>query len=122
MINFFFSFLYRLKVDNNGGAWCPKHIVSRLLKEYLQIDLLQMHAITAIKTQGRFGKGQGQEFTESYVIEYWRPGFTKWVQWKNIQGKEVNDVKKIFFANFILLLLVVGGLGCIMFGAQDFCY
>lgn len=86
----FFPSYFRLKIDNNGGAWCPKHMVSRNLNEYLQIDLLQMHAITAIKTQGRFGKGQGQEYTEAYVIEYWRPGFSKWERWKNIQNKEVS--------------------------------
>ncbi|KNC30967.1 hypothetical protein FF38_12017, partial [Lucilia cuprina] len=78
-----------LKVDNNGGAWCPKHMVSRGLKEYLQIDLLQVHVITGIRTQGRFGKGQGQEYTEAYVVEYWRPGMEKWRRWKNIQGKEI---------------------------------
>ncbi|XP_054744294.1 discoidin domain-containing receptor 2 [Anastrepha obliqua] len=78
-----------LKVDNNGGAWCPKHMVSRGLKEYLQVDLLQVHVITAIRTQGRFGKGQGQEYTEAYVLEYWRPGFEKWLRWKTIQGKEI---------------------------------
>lgn len=66
-------------------------MVSRGLNEYLQIDLLQMHVVTGIKTQGRFGKGQGQEFTEAYVIEYWRPGFSKWERWKNTQGKEVSD-------------------------------
>ncbi|XP_030377793.1 discoidin domain-containing receptor 2 [Scaptodrosophila lebanonensis] len=79
----------RLKVDNNGGAWCPKHMVSRGLKEYLQIDLMQVHKVSAIRTQGRFGKGQGQEYTESYVMEYWRPGFEKWLRWKSIQGKEI---------------------------------
>ncbi|XP_043947525.1 uncharacterized protein LOC108024892 isoform X2 [Drosophila biarmipes] len=79
----------RLKTDNNGGAWCPKHMVSNALKEYLQIDLLQTHVITAIRTQGRFGKGQGQEYTEAYVLEYWRAGFDKWQRWKNIQGKEI---------------------------------
>ncbi|XP_062121612.1 discoidin domain-containing receptor 2 isoform X1 [Drosophila sulfurigaster albostrigata] len=79
----------RLKVDNNGGAWCPKHMVSRGLKEYLQIDLLQVHLVSAIRTQGRFGKGQGQEYTEAYVLEYWRPGFEKWLRWKSIQGKEI---------------------------------
>lgn len=84
-----FRFLFRLKTDNNGGAWCPKHMVSNALKEYLQVDLLQTHVITAIRTQGRFGKGQGQEYTEAYVLEYWRPGFDKWQRWKNIQGKEV---------------------------------
>lgn len=80
---------YRLKVDNNGGAWCPKHMISQNLKEYLQIDLLSVHVITAVRTQGRFGKGQGQEFTESYILEYWRPGFVKWERWKSIAGKEV---------------------------------
>ncbi|KAH8385750.1 hypothetical protein KR009_002651 [Drosophila setifemur] len=79
----------RLKTDNNGGAWCPKHMVSNALKEYLQVDLLHTHVITAIRTQGRFGKGQGQEYTEAYVLEYWRPGFDKWQRWKNIQGKEI---------------------------------
>jgi len=64
-------------------------MVSNALKEYLQVDLLQTHVITAIRTQGRFGKGQGQEYTEAYVLEYWRPGFDKWQRWKNIQGKEV---------------------------------
>lgn len=82
-------FIFRLKIDNNGGAWCPKHMVSRGLKEYLQVDLLQMHAITALRTQGRFGRGQGQEYTEAYVLEYWRPGLEKWRRWHNFQGKEV---------------------------------
>ncbi|KAH8334618.1 hypothetical protein KR059_012409 [Drosophila kikkawai] len=79
----------RLKVDNNGGAWCPKHMVSRGLTEYLQIDLLQVHLVSAVRTQGRFGKGQGQEYTEAYVLDYWRPGFEKWIRWKSNQGKEI---------------------------------
>lgn len=65
-------------------------MVSNALKEYLQVDLLSTHVITAIRTQGRFGKGQGQEYTEAYVLEYWRPGFTSWKRWKNTQGKEVS--------------------------------
>ncbi|KAH8298160.1 hypothetical protein KR018_010081, partial [Drosophila ironensis] len=79
----------RLKVDNNGGAWCPKHMVSRGLNEYLQIDLLQVHLISGVRTQGRFGKGQGQEYTEAYALQYWRPGFDKWKQWKRTDGKEI---------------------------------
>lgn len=89
-------YCYRLKVDNNGGAWCPKHIVARGLKEYLQIDLLQVHAITAVRSQGRFGRGQGQEYTEAYVIDYWRPGFAKWKRWRNTQTKEVTSFFKVF--------------------------
>ncbi|XP_044316188.1 discoidin domain-containing receptor 2 [Drosophila rhopaloa] len=79
----------RLKVDINGGAWCPKHMVSRELKEYLQIDLLNVHLVTAIRTQGRFGKGQGQEYTEAYVLDYWRPSFEKWIRWRSTQGNEI---------------------------------
>lgn len=50
-----------------------------------------MHAITAIRSQGRFGRGQGQEYTEAYIVEYWRQGFTKWERWKNTQNKEVSQ-------------------------------
>lgn len=89
-------YCYRLKVDKNGGAWCPKHIVARGLKEYLQINLLQVHAITAVRSQGRFGRGQGQEYTEAYVIEYWRPGFANWTRWRNTQTKEVTSFLKDF--------------------------
>lgn len=66
-------------------------MVSRGLTEYLQVDLLQVHLVSAIRTQGRFGKGQGQEYTEAYVLEYWRPGFEKWLRWKSSQGKEVSQ-------------------------------
>ena len=48
--------------------------------------------ITGCRTQGRFGNGQGQEYAEEYMIEYWRPGFVKWVRWKNRLGKEVSEI------------------------------
>lgn len=64
-------------------------MVSSDAKEYLEIDLRQLHVITGSRTQGRFGNGQGQEYAEDYKIDYWRPGFTKWVRWKNRNGKEV---------------------------------
>lgn len=101
--------LCRLKTDNNGGAWCPKHMVSNALKEYLQVDLLQTHVITAIRTQGRFGKGQGQEYTEAYVLEYWRPGFDKWQRWKNTQGKEVSKstARRIQYKFMVILSLLL---------------
>lgn len=76
-------------------------MVSRALKEYLQIDLLQPHVITAVRTQGRFGRGQGQEYTEAYVIEYWRPGM-KWTRWKSAQGKEVSVVSYCFYGFCVL--------------------
>lgn len=102
--------LFRLKTDNNGGAWCPKHMVSNALKDYLQVDLLQTHVITAIRTQGRYGKGQGQEYTEAYVLEYWRPGFTKWQRWKNTQGKEVSaDYVTWWYTDFTGISFYVKG-------------
>ncbi|XP_017773503.1 PREDICTED: discoidin domain-containing receptor 2 isoform X2 [Nicrophorus vespilloides] len=79
----------RLRNDKNGGAWCPRQMVSRDAKEYLEISLDGLYVITAGKTQGRFGNGQGQEYAEEYMIEYWRPGFAKWIRWKNRDGKEL---------------------------------
>jgi hypothetical protein len=64
-------------------------MVSRDAKEYLEINLKELHVITGCRTQGRFGNGQGQEYAEEYMIEYWRPNFTKWIRWKNHSGKEV---------------------------------
>ena len=45
-------------MENNGGAWCPKEEVSRASYEYIEIDLRQLHVITMVETQGRFGNGQ----------------------------------------------------------------
>ncbi|KAK4877691.1 hypothetical protein RN001_010197 [Aquatica leii] len=79
----------RLRNDKNGGAWCPRQMVSRDAKEYLEINLEELHVINGVRTQGRFGNGQGQEYAEEYMIEYWRSGFTTWVRWKNRDGKEL---------------------------------
>ena len=38
---------------------------------------------------GRFGNGQGAEFAEAYILEYWRPRLDKWVRYRNIQGSEI---------------------------------
>lgn len=64
-------------------------MVSRHAKEYLEIGLDDLHVITGVKTQGRFGNGQGQEYAEEYMIEYWRSGFNSWARWKDRDGKEV---------------------------------
>lgn len=88
----------RLRNDKNGGAWCPRQMVSRDAKEYLEINLEELYVITGGRTQGRFGNGQGQEYAEEYMIEYWRPGFTKWIRWKNRDGKEVKF--HLFFVQF----------------------
>ncbi|XP_065160829.1 discoidin domain-containing receptor tyrosine kinase B isoform X2 [Atheta coriaria] len=79
----------RLRNDKNGGAWCPRQMVSRDAKEYLEINMDDLHVVTGVRTQGRFGNGQGQEYAEEYMIEYWRPGFVKWTRWKNRESKEL---------------------------------
>lgn len=54
-----------------------------------QIELHQVHVISAIETQGRFGNGHGQEYAEAFVVSYWRPELTKWVRYRDITGNEV---------------------------------
>jgi discoidin domain receptor family protein 2 len=82
----------RLRHDNNGGAWCPKHMVTREALEYLEVNLHTMHVVVAVQTQGRFGNGMGREYAEVYMLEYWRPGFSSnmWARWKDRSGKEVS--------------------------------
>ncbi|XP_024085741.1 discoidin domain-containing receptor 2-like, partial [Cimex lectularius] len=82
-------FVTRVRQESNGGAWCPKHQITPEPKEWLEINLHTVHVITATETQGRFGNGQGQEFAEAYVLEYWRPRLGKWIRYRDIKGKEV---------------------------------
>lgn len=81
--------LFRLRVDKNGGAWCPKNMIEKETKEWLEIDLGSVHSLTAVESQGRFGNGQGVEFTEAYVLEYYRPRLRKWVRYRTKDEKEV---------------------------------
>ena len=43
--------LFRLNLDINGGAWCPKAAVHSDATEWLQVDLGTDHIVTAIITQ-----------------------------------------------------------------------
>ncbi|KAH1008663.1 hypothetical protein HUJ05_009199 [Dendroctonus ponderosae] len=63
----------RVRTDKNGGAWCPQKQATTEPEDWIQIDLKTVHMITATETQGRFGNGQGIEYAEAYMIEYWRP-------------------------------------------------
>ena len=45
--------------------------------------------INRIIKMHRFGNGQGAEFAESYLLEYWRPRLGRWVRYRNIQNSEV---------------------------------
>jgi len=73
----------RLNSEAGGGAWCPKSMISSLdeNQEYLQIDLLVDHIITAVVIQGRFANGLGQEFTEYFLLQFWREGMEEFVDY-----------------------------------------
>ena len=37
----------------------------------------------------RFGNGQGAEYAESYLLEYWRPRLGRWVRYRDRDNSEV---------------------------------
>jgi len=78
-----------VRTDKFGGAWCPLKQATAEPEEWIQIDLKTVHMITATETQGRFGNGQGIEYAEAYMIEYWRPRLQKWIRYHNAKGEEV---------------------------------
>lgn len=84
-----FACCYRVRLELHGGAWCPQEPATTELKEWLEIDFRSVHLITASEIQGRFGNGQGAEFAEHYMLEYWRPRLSKWIRYRNRQNEEV---------------------------------
>ncbi|XP_019870769.2 discoidin domain-containing receptor 2 [Aethina tumida] len=79
----------RLRVERAGGGWCPKQQVERGIREFLQIDLGSVHMVTGVQTQGRYDRGRGQEYTEEYTLEYWRPDLQEWKEYKRWDGKQI---------------------------------
>ncbi|XP_013146480.1 PREDICTED: discoidin domain-containing receptor 2-like isoform X1 [Papilio polytes] len=79
----------RLNQEIKGGAWCPKSQITTESTEWLEVNLHSVHVITGTGTQGRFGNGQGQEYAEAYVLEYWRPKLAKWVRYRGADGQEI---------------------------------
>lgn len=87
----------RLRQEKGGGAWCPKNMVTKDIKEYLEVNLRRPRVLTSARTQGRFGNGHGVEYSEEYYFDYWRPGFSEWRRWKNRKAESVS-----FFFFFFL--------------------
>ncbi|KAE8743335.1 hypothetical protein FOCC_FOCC011074 [Frankliniella occidentalis] len=79
-----------VRTESQGGAWCPKLQITTSPNEWLQVELHTVHVITAVETQGRFGNGQGQEYAEAYMLEYYRPRLDKWVRYRDENGQEVS--------------------------------
>lgn len=89
--SYFFLF-NRIRTEVDGGAWCPENQADPETKEWIEIDLHSVHLITATETQGRFGNGQGVEYTEAYKLEYFRPRLGKWTRYRTSESNE--DVLK----------------------------
>ena len=81
--------LARLDQDLQGGAWCPKKVIEPGVREWIQIDLQRPYRITQTATQGRYGGGQGQEYAEQFVLEYWRPSLKDWKTYRNHSGHSI---------------------------------
>lgn len=77
-------------MEKAGGGWCPKQQVESGIREYLQVDLSDVYVVTGVQTQGRYDRGRGQEYAEEYTLEYWRPGFMEWKEYKRWDGKQVS--------------------------------
>lgn len=81
--------------DKSGGAWCPSKQLGPDTSgtEWIQVDLGSLHVVTGVATQGRFGKGLGQEFTEWYSLYYSRQTIpVKWIKWKSLDGRTVSNI------------------------------
>lgn len=87
---FIWNIFFRIRNEKNGGAWCPKAQISSEIREYLEVDLQKNHLVTWTETQGRFGNGQGQEYAEAFLVEYWRPSLNQWVVYKDSRGEKVS--------------------------------
>lgn len=84
-----YAYRFRLRKETAGGAWCPKRPIESGVREWMQVDLGGAHLVTAIEIQGRYDHGRGQEYTEEFTVEYWRPSFAEWRQYRLWDGKEV---------------------------------
>ena len=81
--------LARLDQDLYGGAWCPKKVIEPGVREWIEIDLKRQYRITQTATQGRYGGGQGQEYAEQFILEYWRPSLREWTTYRNHSGHSI---------------------------------
>lgn len=87
---------FRLKVERAGGGWCPKQQIEKGVREFIEIDLVDVHVVTGVQTQGRYDRGRGQEYVEEYLLEYWRPGLEEWKEYKRWDGKHVSFINFFF--------------------------
>ncbi|VDM98077.1 unnamed protein product [Thelazia callipaeda] len=80
----------RIRKELASGAWCPKPQIKEGSYEFLEVDFKEVHVITGIETQGRYGNGTGREYTTHYMIEYVRME-SPWIRYHNRSLIEVID-------------------------------
>ncbi|CAF4052981.1 unnamed protein product [Rotaria sp. Silwood2] len=78
----------RIRIELEGGAWCPNKPIGPKSYEYVQIELHKLYFINAIETQGRFDNGHGNEYAEYYQIEYQRENNSS--HWITFYNKKTN--------------------------------
>lgn len=67
---------------------------------------MRPHLITRTETQGRFGNGQGQEYAEQFLVEYWRDALQQWTVYKDTHGQKVQTEGR-HCVSFALILTLV---------------
>ena len=76
-----------------GHPWVWSMAISRtgILLHYppLTITVLGLTWGVPGRTMDRFGGGQGQEFAETYQVEYWRESLGGWHLYTNTTGHDV---------------------------------
>ena len=74
------------------------------------MDLGALRLVTAVATQGRHAKGQGQEYTPAYTLSYWRPGMPDFAFYSAHPSK-ANKVRTValFQVHFTSKLLAADG-------------
>ena len=79
-------------MEHGGGAWCPANPIGPGSYEWISVKLRNLHVLTGIELQGRFGNGQGVEFAEAFKIHYKRGNSTGWREYKNNKQKSVGFI------------------------------
>ena len=99
--------LARLDMDLNGGAWCPKKVIEPGVREWIEIDLQRPYRISRTATQGRYGGGQGQEYAEEFLLEYWRPSLKEWKTYRQVTYVDQDKLKDfiIFPVGFLIPII-----------------
>ena len=62
----------RLDSEEGGGAWCPSGLVSQQAdtKQWLEVNLGRRLRISGLALQGRWGGGQGAEWTPEVTLSW----------------------------------------------------